>query len=118
MEKVMQTRIFDIDASDWQTVREDLTQGVFGRSLLPPAAGETKVVLTRVTAGGAFPLHSDPYHHVLLFMGGIGEGWLDGESYEIRPGRVAEIPAGIAHGYRNTGDEDLVLLTINIPAVP
>jgi quercetin dioxygenase-like cupin family protein len=113
----VKARISDLDADHGprQAVRGDLTREVFGRPLGAELSGRVKIVLTRVAPGGEFPSHSDPYHHILIFLEGVGEVWLDGEAYSIRPGRMAEIPAGTPHGYRNTGKEEMVLLTMNLP---
>jgi quercetin dioxygenase-like cupin family protein len=112
----MKKCIYDLTEREWNPLRGDFTRGVFGKSLVPEGLSDVRVVLTRVAASGEFPGHRDPYHHVFCFLAGEGTGWLGGESYEIHPGKVVQVPAGVDHGYRNTGKEDLVLLTLNIPA--
>ncbi|MFX0093132.1 MAG: cupin domain-containing protein [Candidatus Hodarchaeota archaeon] len=48
-------------------------------------------------------------------MKGEGKTWLGDKVYTIKPGMIVQIPAGEQHGYKNTGEEELMLLTINIP---
>ena len=112
----MEKRIYDLDEREWVPLRGDFSRGVSGKPLVPAGLTEVKVLWTRVAAGGEFPSHRDAYHHVFCFLAGEGSGWLADENYEIRPGRVVQVPAGVEHGYRNTGTQDLVLLTLNIPA--
>jgi mannose-6-phosphate isomerase-like protein (cupin superfamily) len=105
---------FDLATLPWKTVRPDVTSGVFGRALLD---GKVKAVLTRVEPGGGFRDHTDGYAHLFYFLSGQGQLWVDGRQSEARPGVVARIPAGVSHAYSNTGPEDLVLLSMNLPAL-
>ncbi len=100
---------------EWKAIRKDLTKGVFGKRLNRGDITEIKMVLTKVEPSGEFPLHKDAYHHIFYFLKGIGKGQLGDESYEIRPGVAVEVPAGEEHGYKNTGEENLLLITLNIP---
>jgi len=97
---------------DWLAVRPELTQRVFGKTLLDRG---TKVVLTRVAPGGSFESHRDGYHHLFYFLSGRGELRIEDKTYAIRPGLVAKIEAGEAHSYRNTGEEEMLLLSLNLP---
>lgn len=108
-------RLIDLAELPWQAIRPELTSAVFGKSLLSPELTAVKAVLTRVAPGGEFNSHRDAYHHLLYFLEGEGEGWLGEERYLIRPGLAVEVPAGVEHGYRNGGQGDLLLLTLNIP---
>lgn len=112
---MFQKRVYELEELDWKAPRKDLTKGVFERSLVPRELTDVKIVLTRVEPGGIFSPHKDPYHHVFYFIKGHGEGQLRDESYEIKPNLMVEIPAGELHGYKNTGEEDLLLITVNIP---
>jgi quercetin dioxygenase-like cupin family protein len=97
----------------WESTRPDITIGVLGSRVIPKGADVHSVTLTRVEPKGEFSIHADDYNHVFLFLKGKGEGWLGDESYEIKPGLIVRVPAGQSHGYRNTNDLDLILLTIN-----
>ncbi len=112
---MFQRRIYDIADEDFASVREDLTRSVYGLPLAPNLESGTRITLTTVHPNGEFFSHKDEYHHVFYFIDGKGIGWIGDEKYEIRPGRVARIPAGTLHGYRNDSTEPMVLLTVNIP---
>ncbi|MHA2363587.1 MAG: cupin domain-containing protein [Candidatus Hodarchaeales archaeon] len=108
-------KIFDLKELEWEPTRQNLTERVFGKSLIPFMQENIKIVLTKVEPGGTFSKHEDPYHHVFYFIKGQGQGWLGDKTYEIKPERVVVIPSGERHGYKNTAQDDMILLTINIP---
>ena len=41
---------------------------------------------------------------------------VDGESLEARPDVTVRVSPGEAHSFENTGEEDLVLVSLNLPA--
>ena len=86
--------------------------GFSGKALLDAGL---KAVLTRVEPGGKFRMHTDKYGHLFYFLSGEGLVWVAGERQVARPGVVAQIDAGVQHAYENTGTEDLVLVSLNIP---
>ena len=51
--------------------------------------------------------HQHPYEEVFLFLEGTGEGEVDGEQVELRPGTAVIIPAGKWHSFTNTGTTPL-----------
>ena len=110
-----QVGIYDLQLKDWSRIREDLTEQVYGKSFIPKDWSNVAISLTKVESEGEFRNHIDPYHHVFYFIKGTGVGYINNEEYEIKPELIVEIPAGIDHGYKNTGKEQLILLTINIP---
>ena len=107
------SRTFDMAALEWETVRPDVARGVYGKTLMDKGV---KLVFTRVAAGGGFALHRDAYGHLLHFLAGSGYVDLNGERLRVYPGLVVEITAGDEHGYQNTGNEDLILISANLPA--
>ena len=58
--------------------------------------------------------HPEPYNEIYYVVRGRGILRLGNppEAFDVRPGHLAFIPAGTAHGLENTGDEDLEILTI------
>jgi mannose-6-phosphate isomerase-like protein (cupin superfamily) len=106
-------KVIEISSLPWQLVRPNLAQGVEGKTLL---ADGFKVVLTRVAAGGRFTHHRDGYGHLFYFLSGQGLVSLGEERLEVGPGVVVQVEAGELHAYKNTGREDLVLISINLPA--
>ncbi|MFW9928925.1 MAG: cupin domain-containing protein [Candidatus Thorarchaeota archaeon] len=111
----MEKRIYNIMDQKWEENRRNGNEKIFGKLLVPKDLTEIKITETKVEPGGIFHLHVDAYHHVLYFISGFGVGWIGEESYEIKPGVIVNIPAGEKHGYKNTRNEDIILLTINIP---
>ena len=104
---------FQLNDLPWQPVRPALASGVFGRTLLD---SDTKVVYTRVEAGGGFAPHVDPYGHLMYVLSGSGLALSGGSEYLLTSGLVLQIPAGEEHSYRNTGSDQLVLISLNLPA--
>lgn len=106
------SQILDAASLDWLSVRPDVARGVFGKTL---REGKVKVVLTRVVPGGKFARHRDSYAHLFYFLAGEGTLWVDDQQIAARAGTVAQIDAGAEHAYENSGNTDLVLLSLNIP---
>ncbi len=107
------SEVLEASSLDWKAVRPDVAHGVYGKTLL---AGDVKVVLTRVAPGGSSSAHKDPHAHVFYFLEGQGVLRLGEKEFPARPGVAARVPAGEAHGYENTGADDLVLISINLPS--
>ncbi|MGE5265299.1 MAG: cupin domain-containing protein [Acidobacteriota bacterium] len=106
------SEIFQAESLEWRPVRPEITQGVFGRTLL----GENvKTVLTRVAPGGKFRLHRDKYHHLFYFLSGEGTVRVGEKQVPALPGLTVQVTAGEMHAYENTGTADLVLLSLNLP---
>jgi len=104
-------RFVEADSLEWRPVRPDVARGVFGRTLLD--AG-TRMVLTRVEPGGSFAPHCDGYGHLFYFLGGSGVVGVGGEETPAMAGLVVRVAAGEEHWYRNTGSDDLMLISVNI----
>jgi len=88
-------QIVDTRLLEWQPVRPDVTRGVEGKTLL---AGEVKIVITRVVPGGGFSMVS------------VGE-----TQFEARPGVAVRVAVGEPHAYENTGPDEMLLISINLP---
>lgn len=108
----MKSQVIRAAQLEWQRVRPDVAHGVYGRTLL---ADGLKVTLTRVEPGGAFGMHRDDYGHLFYFIGGTGRVEVEDQQVKAEPGLAVQVAAGAAHAYANTGTEDLVLISINIP---
>ena len=101
-----------IDSIQWEPVRPKVAHDVFGKTLMADA---TKVVLTRVAPSGEFKPHSDQYGHLFYFLSGEGTVSVGDTQTVARAGVIVRVSPGEMHGYANTGKEDLVLLSLNIP---
>lgn len=73
------------------------------------------MVLTRVAPGGIFAPHRDAYSHLFYFLDGSGVVGAGEEEWSAKPGVVVWIASGEEHWYRNTGNDDLMLIYANIP---
>jgi quercetin dioxygenase-like cupin family protein len=104
---------FQLDELAWEPVRPALATGVYGRTMLD--AG-TKMVYTRVEPGGGFAAHVDAYGHLLYVLSGSGIAGAGGSQYQLTPGLVLQVSAGEEHSYRNTGPDELELISLNVPA--
>ncbi|MBA3336675.1 MAG: cupin domain-containing protein [Chloroflexia bacterium] len=56
--------------------------------------------------------HTHPVEEALIFLTGRGEATLGDERLEIGAEISLHIPAGLAHGFANTGDEPLTVLIL------
>jgi quercetin dioxygenase-like cupin family protein len=108
-------RVYHLEASDWKRIRQELTKGIVGKALVPKGTKDIDVTVTRVEPGGEFSLHVDPYHHVFYIFQGEGEVLLGEDVHPLGPQTVVDVPAGEVHAYRNKGDMEMILLTLNIP---
>jgi len=102
----------DVETRKWETVRPDVAQGVLGVTILDEGV---RMTVTRVLPGNGFAAHFDAYGHLLYFLSGTGVVGVNGEEAAIRPGLAVRIRAGEDHYYRNTGSDELTLLSVNIP---
>jgi mannose-6-phosphate isomerase-like protein (cupin superfamily) len=103
----------DADSEGWKPARPDVAHGVVGKTLFE---GAVKVTIMRVHPGGAFTTHRDAWGHLFHFLSGVGQVRVGEESLEARPDVTVRVSPGEAHSYENTGEEDLVLVSLNIPA--
>jgi mannose-6-phosphate isomerase-like protein (cupin superfamily) len=71
--------------------------------------------LGRIRPGKGSTPHRDPYNHAFYFMRGSGKVRIGRKEWDLRPGTIVKIPAGKAHGFTNTGPDDLVFLVIYDP---
>jgi len=109
-------RIYVPKRDQYMPTRKNLTRLITGLPLLPDGTTATKIMLTEVEPNGEFSSHVDEYHHVFYFIAGQGRGHVDNRYYDIVPNTIVEVPAGVLHGYQNTGSEPMQLISINIPA--
>ncbi len=112
---VVTKRVYRLEAPDWKLIRPDCAKGISGKAIAPKGVRDMDVTVTRVERGGEFAVHTDPYHHIFYFFQGEGEVRLGEDVYPAEPQTIVEVPAGEVHAYRNTGDTEMILLTLNIP---
>jgi quercetin dioxygenase-like cupin family protein len=110
--EIEMAEFLDSKSIPWHPVRPEITRDVSGKILLN---GPTKAVLTRVAPGGRFAPHRDPYAHLFYILEGEGRVSAGTEERAVGPGSVVRVPAGELHGYENTGTEEMILLSLNLP---
>ena len=72
-----------------------------------------RVVSTTIHPGGSIGMHTQSSGDDLNYiLSGRGKAVCDGQEEELYPGVMHICPKGSAHSIANTGDEDLVMLTI------
>ncbi|MBI5652799.1 MAG: cupin domain-containing protein [Chloroflexi bacterium] len=64
---------------------------------------------------GKFETHRDEYAHLFYFLSGQGVVEIDDQQFDARAGIVIQIAAGQTHAYENTGADDLMLISLNLP---
>ncbi len=76
----------------------------------------SQVVLMSVAVGSEIgeEVHED-VDQVLVFVDGIGEAVLEGDSSAVEPGDLVFVPAGTRHNFVNRGDTALKLYTVYSP---
>lgn len=106
------SKVLEVEKLGWEPVRPKDSEGIWGKTVLD---GPVKVALTRVVPNGKFRTHRDAWGHLFYFLSGEGVVWVDARQIEAHPGVIVQIAPGEAHAYENTGTEDLVLLSLNLP---
>lgn len=62
--------------------------------------------------GGSMPRHTNEVEHEQYVLQGHARIGIGDEVYEVGPGQVVFIPAGVPHWYENIGEEDFVFLCL------
>jgi quercetin dioxygenase-like cupin family protein len=88
--------------------------GLPTRYLVDGTIGSEKLFVAEQTLrpGDRVLLHTHPEDEVLIFRAGSGAAQLGGDEVQIGDGVTLFIPAGVVHGFRNTGGDDLGVLVI------
>ena len=106
------SQVVEESSLEWQPVRPEVTHDIFGRTLL---AEDVKVVLTRVAPGGEFRMHRDKYGHLFYFLSGDGVVRVNDHEFKAKPGLIVRVLPNEEHAYANTGSQDLMLVSLNLP---
>ncbi|HIV72753.1 MAG TPA: cupin domain-containing protein [Candidatus Aquabacterium excrementipullorum] len=87
--------------------------------LFPESAPDARVTITRVTipAGGVSPRHRhEASEQTWVALAGHGTLLLgEGQTLPIHTGDVARFAPGDVHGFKNTGNEAFVYLSVTTP---
>ncbi|MBM3215415.1 cupin domain-containing protein [Candidatus Poribacteria bacterium] len=112
-----------VKASDVMGFSPAATESAYISRLLVDSegVGSTRLQINHATlkpgkAPGKGEAHPEPHDEAYYILSGQGlmEFWDKGEheAYEVGPQTAIFIPAGTGHRITNTGDEDLVFLTL------
>lgn len=72
-----------------------------------------RIIPTRIHKGGSIGIHTQNSGDDLNYIiSGTGKAICDGEEEELKAGVMHICPKGSEHSIINTGDDDLVMLTI------
>jgi quercetin dioxygenase-like cupin family protein len=74
---------------------------------------EVSIFVTDHPPGAGVDLHRHPYAETFVVRGGRATFTVDDESVDARPGQIVVVPAGAAHGFVNSGDGPLHLVSVH-----
>ena len=66
--------------------------------------------MIEIEPGGNSPKHMHPYEHENFVVAGQGRLLIADIEYDLKPGDVAFVPAGVLHQYVNAGETTLKFL--------
>ena len=79
----------------------------------PRAGAGVSMFIVRTPPGKGVDLHTHPYHETFVLLEGQGR-WTAGEEVvELRPNQMLVVPPQTPHGFRNTGDGPLLLVSVH-----
>jgi mannose-6-phosphate isomerase-like protein (cupin superfamily) len=85
---------------------EQWRAGVETRMLVSAGNGAAQLCIFEqwVAPGAGAPTHTHRVEEVLSVREGQAEMWLDAQRVVVTSGQCLVIPAGVKHGFRNSGD--------------
>jgi quercetin dioxygenase-like cupin family protein len=69
--------------------------------------------IVRTPPGGAVELHTHPYPETFLLLEGLGRWTAGDQVVELQPNQMLVVPPDTAHGFRNTGDQPLLVVSVH-----
>jgi mannose-6-phosphate isomerase-like protein (cupin superfamily) len=79
----------------------------------PRADAGVSVFIVRTPPGKGVDLHVHPYRETFLLLEGRGRWTADDEVVELRENQMLSVPPHTPHGFRNTGEEPLLLVSVH-----
>jgi mannose-6-phosphate isomerase-like protein (cupin superfamily)/rhodanese-related sulfurtransferase len=77
------------------------------------AGVDIAIFVTRTPPGRAVPLHVHPYAETFLLLEGTGRWTRGEEAVELAPEQLLVVPPDTPHGFRNTGDVPLLVVSVH-----
>jgi mannose-6-phosphate isomerase-like protein (cupin superfamily) len=95
----------------------DLTDLQFSRTAWLFEGGRAgagiSMFVVRTPPGGAVELHTHPYAETFLLLEGAGRWTAADDVVELRPNQMLVVPPETPHGFRNVGDEPLLVVSVH-----
>ena len=79
----------------------------------PNAGLGISVFVVRTPPGKGVDLHVHPYSETFVLLEGSGRWTAGGEVVELRPNQMLVVPPETPHGFRNTGDAPLLVVSVH-----
>jgi mannose-6-phosphate isomerase-like protein (cupin superfamily) len=79
----------------------------------PRAGVDITMFVTRTPPGAAVELHVHPYAETFLLLRGRGRWTFGEEIRELEPEQMLVVPPETPHGFRNIGDEPLLVVSVH-----
>ncbi len=79
----------------------------------PLAGVGVSLFVVRTAPGGFVELHVHPYSETFLLLEGHGRWTAGDEVVELGPNQMLVVPPDTPHGFRNTGEEPLLLVSVH-----
>jgi mannose-6-phosphate isomerase-like protein (cupin superfamily) len=79
----------------------------------PRAGVDASMFVTHTPPGRAVELHVHPYAEVFLLLRGRGRWTVGEESVELEPEQMVVVPPDTRHGFRNIGEEPLLVVSLH-----
>src|SRR5947199_735269 len=79
----------------------------------PRAGVGISMFIVRTPPGGAVELHTHPYPETFLLLEGHGRWTAGDQVVELQRNQMVVVPPDTAHGFRNTGDQPLLVVSVH-----
>jgi mannose-6-phosphate isomerase-like protein (cupin superfamily) len=79
----------------------------------PRAGAGVSMFIVRTPPGRGVDLHWHPYRETFLLLEGQGRWTAGDEVVELRPNQMLVVPPKTPHGFRNTGELPLLLVSVH-----
>src|SRR5215471_5601792 len=100
-----------MDVFDLDELRFSATAALFEG--LPRAGVGVSVFVARTPPGKTVELHVHPYPETFLLLEGIGRWTAGDDVVELRPNQMLVVPPQTPHGFRNTGEQPLLVVSVH-----
>jgi mannose-6-phosphate isomerase-like protein (cupin superfamily) len=80
---------------------------------LPRAGVGISVFVVRTPPGRAVELHTHPYAETFVLLEGAGRWTAAEDVVELRANQMLVVPPETPHGFRNTGEQPLLVVSVH-----